>query len=81
MSFMSDKVPITHIVKVDIESLIARRTWQIGRSSASTDLNIRDRGLGSARLIDYGTGLEARLVPEPQRRALPKPRAGKPSGG
>lgn len=81
MSYMSDDVPITHIVKEDVESLIARRTWEIGRSSASTDLNIRDRGLGTARLIDFGSGLESRLVPEPLRRPLPKQRAGKPSGG
>lgn len=76
-SFHSMKIPITHIVKEDIESIIARRTWMVGRSGAGTPLNIRDRGLGSARLIDYGHGKQARLLPVELRRSIAEQKAAK----
>lgn len=75
MSFMHPDIPITHIVREDIESIIARRTWEIGKSSASTEMFIRDRGLGIARLIDFGSGLEGRLVPEKHRKSIADQRA------
>lgn len=89
MSYMHRDIPITHIVREDVESIISRRTWEVGRSSASTELVIRDRGVGTARLVDFGSGLEARLVPEAFRRSLAeqkaaaarKPAVGKRSGG
>lgn len=76
-SFQSLQIPITHIVKEDIESIIARKTWMIGRSGQGTPLNIRDRGLGTARLIDYGRGKEARLVPAELRRSIAEQKAAK----
>lgn len=75
MSFMHDDIPITRVVREEVENVIARRTWEIGRSSASTEMFIRDRGVGEARLVDFGTGLEARLVPEKLRRSFAEQRA------
>jgi len=75
MTYMHPSIPLTHIVREDIESIIGRRTWEIGRSSASTELVIRDRGLGTARLIDYGTGLESRLIPERFRMSFAEQKA------
>jgi len=46
-------VPITHLAREDIESINAHKSWLIGRSGDATPLAIRDRGLGSARLIDF----------------------------
>ncbi|HEV2105760.1 MAG TPA: hypothetical protein VGU27_08520 [Candidatus Eisenbacteria bacterium] len=63
-------VPITHVAREDVESIIARRTWLVGRSEEAAPLNTRDRGLGVARLIACGHGLEARLVPVAFRRSL-----------
>jgi len=76
-SYHSMKIPITHIVREDLESIIARKTWMIGRSAAASPLNIRDRGLGSARLIDYGHGKQARLVPVELRRSFAEQKAGR----
>lgn len=78
VSYQSLQIPITHIVREDLESIIARKTWMIGRSGEGSALNIRDRGLGSARLLDYGHGKSARLVPEHLRRSLADARPTKP---
>lgn len=89
-SWYTDEVPITHVAREDVESIAAKKSWLVGRSGDALTLNIRDRGLGSARLLDYGHGLEARLVPERLRRSIaeqvaaertaarPKPAAAKP---
>ena len=63
-------VPITHLAREDIESINAHKSWLIGRSGDATPLAIRDRGLGSARLIDFGRGATARLVPERLRHTI-----------
>ncbi|MEO5988546.1 MAG: hypothetical protein ABIU54_11405 [Candidatus Eisenbacteria bacterium] len=78
-SYQSQQVPITHIVREDLESIIARKTWMIGRSSEGSPLNIRDRGLGSARLLDYGQGKSPRMVPKERQRSLSDVRPSRPS--
>ena len=69
-SWYAMDVPITHLAREDVESIDARKSWLIGRSGDASALNIRDRGLGSARLVDYGHGMEARLVPARLRHSL-----------
>lgn len=67
MSWVNFKVPITHVARESVENIVARRTWMIGRSGESGPLLLRERGLGSARLIGMGSGLAPRLLP-PGRR-------------
>jgi hypothetical protein len=74
-SWYSMDVPITHLAREDIESINARKSWLIGRSGDATPLAIRDRGLGSARLIDMGHGATARMVPERLRHTIAEQRA------
>ena len=69
MVWMSPQVPITHVVKESVESTLARRTWMIGRSSEGSPLLLRERGVGLARIIGYGSGMQPRLVPAGRRRA------------
>jgi hypothetical protein len=72
VTWMSPEVPITHVAKETIENIIARRTWMIGRSGEASPLLTRDKGLGTARLIAFGSGgLEPRFVPKGRR--LPGP--------
>src|SRR5215471_14516888 len=63
-------VPITHLAREDIESINAHKSWLIGRSGDATPLAIRDRGLGSARLIDFGHGATGRVVPKRLQRTI-----------
>lgn len=75
-SFVSLKVPLTHLVREDIETMAARKAWLIGRSGDATPLATRDRALGSARLVAMGRGgVSARMVPEPYRYTLEEQRA------
>jgi len=69
-SWYTLEVPITHLAREDIESINAHKSWLTGRSGDALPLAIRDRGLGSARLIDFGHGASARLVPERLRHTI-----------
>lgn len=69
-SWYTQDVPITHLAREDIESIASRKAWLVGRSGDATTLNTRDRGLGSARLLDFGHGLAARLLPERLRHTI-----------
>jgi hypothetical protein len=69
-SWYTLEVPITHLAREDIESINARKSWLTGRSGDALPLAIRDRGLGTARLIDFGHGATARLVPERLRHTI-----------
>jgi hypothetical protein len=69
-SWYTLEVPITHLAREDIESINAHKSWLTGRSGDALPLAIRDRGLGTARLIDFGHGAAARLVPERLRHTI-----------
>jgi hypothetical protein len=69
-SFYVLDVPITHLVREDIESINARKSWPIGRSGDALPLTIRDRGLGSARMVDFGHNGTPRLVPVRLRHTI-----------
>jgi hypothetical protein len=92
-SWFTEEVPITHLAREDIETISSGKSWLLGRSADATALHIRDRGLGSARLLEFGHGLEARLIPKRLRHTIaeqvameraaakPKPAASKSSTG
>jgi hypothetical protein len=80
--FVSRQVPLTRIVMEDIQHLIQRRTWMIGRSK-DAPMNIMDRSVGRAVLVDFGTGYQAQMIREKVRRSLaeqdrPAPARAKP---
>jgi len=69
-SWYTLEVPITHLAREDIESINSRKAWLIGRSGDALPLMTRDRALGSARMIDFGHGATARMVPERLRHTI-----------
>lgn len=70
-SWYTNEVPITHLAREDIETTSSRKAWMVGRSGDATPMNIRDRGVGTARLLEFGHGgLEPRLVPPSLRKSL-----------
>lgn len=69
-SWYTNEVPITHIAREDVENIAAHKAWLVGRSGDANPLTIKDRGFGTARLIDYGHGLEARLIPARYRKTI-----------
>ncbi len=74
-SWYTNDVPITHLAREDIVTTSSRKSWLIGRSGDATALNIRDKGVGTARLIDFGHGLEPRILPMHLRRTIAEQRA------
>jgi hypothetical protein len=74
-TFLSLKVPITHIAREDIEQTFTRKAWKVGHSADATPTMTLDRTLGSAQLVDSGGGLQASLVPENVRKSIAEQRA------
>ncbi len=75
-SWYTDEVPITRLAREDIVTTSSRKAWLVGRSGDGTPLSIRDRGEGSANLLDFGHGgLEARMVPHHLRKSIAAQRA------
>lgn len=74
-TFMSPRVPITHIVREDIEQTFSRKAWKVGYSKDALPTVTLDHTLGSAQLVDSGVGLQARMVPERLRKSIAAQRA------
>jgi len=68
--YVSRQIPITSIVKIDIEDIQQSKTWKAGAFSEDSLLTL-ERGLGTTMLVGYGdSGLKPRLVPEAVRRPI-----------
>ena len=67
--YMSDRVPITGIVREDIGSSILRKTWKIGQSENAPTRTLED-AKGTAWLVDFGEGQAPQLVPEASRHKI-----------
>ena len=74
-TFLNPKVPITHIVREDIEQTFTRKAWKVGYSKDATPTMTLDRTLGSAQLVDCGAGLQSHTVPERLRKSIAEQRA------
>ena len=55
--------PITHILSEHIERTIKRQAWMAGRSREDAPQRVEEEANTEVRLIDFGTGLEPRLLP------------------
>lgn len=64
------QVPITHVAREDVESIVSRRSYMIGRSKEGAPMRLREKANGTARLVDFGHGLEPRLLPQRYRRTI-----------
>ena len=72
---LSDKIPVTKLVRQDIEILAVRTAWKLGHSKEAQS-RVEDRATGTATLVDFGEGLTPQLVPESVRKIARKPAAG-----
>jgi hypothetical protein len=70
------QVPITSVAREDIENVILRKTWKAGESDKAVVLT-RERALGIARLVDFGSGgVTPQVTPEYARRGIAGAAAG-----
>jgi predicted ester cyclase len=64
------EVPITSVAREDIENVVLRKTWRAGESDKAVD-QLRERAIGIARLVDFGSGgLTPLITPEYARRGI-----------
>lgn len=58
--------PITHVAREDSRTTSGRRAWKLGYSRESGPLVVKETSFVSARIIEVGHGLLARMLP-PER--------------
>jgi hypothetical protein len=75
VTYLNHKVPITHIVREDIDAGQTRRAWQVGHSKEATPTITLDRSVGKAELIDCGEGATSRMLSPNMRITLAQSRA------
>ncbi len=84
--YRTTQVPITSIAVEEIENTVSRKTWVRGQSQ-DVPMVIRDRALGRAEAVDWGTGRKSHLIapalqmPLAEQRARAKRKAGKAGSG
>jgi hypothetical protein len=69
LSYISLDVPLTGIVREDIDYTQTKKAWLVGRSQEAVT-NVVSHSLGRAELVDFGTAYAAQLIPESKRHAL-----------
>ena len=70
VDYITHKVPITSLVREEIESSFQRRKWQIGRSADAPPMRYLDRSIGEALLVDFGAGMKSQILPESMQKSL-----------
>jgi hypothetical protein len=68
-TFFSDQIPITRIVKQDLDRLDTRKAWLIGQSQDAPE-RVRDHGRGTVELTGWGTDAVGLMVPPEMRRSI-----------
>lgn len=88
-SYMTPRVPITHIAREDIDQVVTRKAWKVGKSSESKGTVTLEDTRGVATLVDFGENGKSRIFlagikaapaldaerRNPSRATTPKPRA------
>ena len=68
-SYISERVPLTRIVREDIDYSFRRKKWMIGRSQDAPE-NLMEHATGRAELVEFGTGYQPSLVPATFQRTI-----------
>jgi hypothetical protein len=77
-TYLSRDVPLTSIVREDIEYLETRKAWLVGRS-ADAQTAVSTHSVGQSIVLGYGYDYRAQIIDESKQHALPD-RAAVPAG-
>jgi hypothetical protein len=72
--FKNHAIPITSIVVEQIETTVSRKTWVRGQSTDAETI-IRDRALGRAVAVEWGSGRSSDMIPAALQKPLAEQRA------
>jgi len=79
--YYAKDVPITSLVREEIDNLLIRKAWRAGESDKMIE-TVQDHGTASMRLLDWGEGAEATLVPKAFQKPLKASKIrGRPAAG
>lgn len=67
--YYAKDVPVTSLVREDLDNLMVRRAWRIGDSENAIE-SVVDHAVGSMRIVDWGDNATAVFVPEAFRKPL-----------
>lgn len=62
--YTTPAVPLSGIAKEDMQRVLQRKAWMIGRSGDASPMRIREDARGVARLVEFGHGLASRVLPK-----------------
>lgn len=69
--YRSAEVPITHIVREDIELTARRRAWRVGQSQEGAPFQLIERSWLTSRLVEKGEGgLTSMILPPSRQKSL-----------
>ncbi len=68
-TYVTRQVPLTGIVREDIEFLSTLKTWMAGRSSEAPTVTV-SHSTGRAELVDFGEDYKASVIPASKRHSL-----------
>ena len=81
----SDQIPISRLVKIDMDNIQRRRVWKAGESKNAT-LNVAEHATGAMEVVDFGSGMRSSAIPErfqrpvSEQRPAPSKPARRPAG-
>ncbi len=67
---LSDRVPVTGVVREDVDYLYQRKTWLIGRSDTGQLVTL-EHAIGRGNLLESGAGYQSALLPPEMQHGLP----------
>jgi hypothetical protein len=71
-SYMTPKIPLTHLARQDVDVTISKRTWRIGHSENGVPMQVMRHSSISARAIGYGEGMKSQSFPLDRQKSLPR---------
>ena len=74
-TYVNRQIPITHIVLEDTRQAFTRKAWKVGYSKDAKPTVTLNSSIAIAKLIDFGSGLEAHMVPKRLRKSIAEQRA------
>ncbi len=69
---VSRQIPITSLLREEIETSVQLRKWRIGRSEEAPPLRYVDRTVAEVRLVGFGSGEKSRMLTEAMQKPLPR---------
>ena len=69
-SYLTPKIPLTHLAREDVDITVTRKSWRIGQSNPNAKPLLVKHSTLSSRVVGYGQGLKSRALPLDRQKSL-----------